>query len=96
MALDIPAASESEHMGHPDFRLEGKIFATLGYPNEGHGMVKLAPAQQRKFVKKAPGVFNPCKGVWGQRGATSVHLASASVALVRAALDAAWRNVSVK
>jgi hypothetical protein len=93
LALSIPGASESAHMEHPDFRLEGRIFATLGYPDEKHGMVKLAPAQQAEFLKKAPGVFNPCAGAWGRRGATSVHLAPARVALIRAALEAAGRNV---
>ena len=89
LALSIPGASESAHMGHPDFRLEGRIFATLGYPDEGHGMVKLAPPQQKKFVKLAPAVFSPCAGAWGRRGATAVRLAPARVGLIRAALDEA-------
>jgi hypothetical protein len=93
LALSMPGASESAHMGHPDFRAEGKIFATLGYPDEKHGMVKLAPEEQKKFLKKAPEVFSPCKGIWGQRGATAVHLPSARVGLIRMALDAARRNV---
>lgn len=50
-------------MGHPDFRVEGRLFATLGYPDGRHGMVKLAPPQQEKFVKMAPGVFSPCAGL---------------------------------
>ena len=57
LALSIPGASESTHMGHPDFRLEGRVFATLGYPDERHAMVKLASQQQEKFVKMAPEVF---------------------------------------
>jgi len=93
LALSIPGASESAHMGHPDFRLEGRIFATLGYPDERHGMVKLAPQQQEKFVQRAPEVFGPCAGVWGRRGATAVRLASARVGLIRAALDEARLNV---
>ena|SRR5437773_5738869 len=92
LALSFPGAFESAHMGHPDFRVEGKIFATLGYPDEKSGMVKFTPAQQKTFLKKAPGVFDPCSGMWGRRGATSVHLPSASISLVRAALDAAWQN----
>ena len=83
-------------MNHPDFRIGGKIFATLGYPDEGWGMVKLTPEQQRSFVKQAPNVFNHCSGLWGRRGATNVYLASAKKALLHAALDAAWRNVSIK
>jgi hypothetical protein len=96
LALGFPGASESGHMGHPDFRVNGKIFATLGYPDDKHGMVKLTPAQQGEFVKKNGGIFNPCAGAWGERGATSVLLASAKVASVRSALDAAWRNVGAK
>jgi hypothetical protein len=96
LALSFTGAIESAHMGHPDFRIKGKIFATLGYPDEKHGMVRVTPAQQSRFRKKAPGVFHPCAGAWGQRGATSVHLASAKVALVRAALEASCRNIAGK
>ena len=83
-------------MDHPDFRLGGKIFASLGYPDDEHGMVKLTPEQQRAFLKKAPKVFAPCAGMWGKRGATNVHLASARVELIRAALAAAAGNVAPK
>jgi len=83
-------------MGHPDFRLRGRVFATLGYPDDGCGMIKLAPAQQRKLVKKAPEIFSPCSGMWGRRGATSVQLARASVGLIRAALEDAQRNAVKK
>ena len=94
LALGIAGALESSHMDHPDFRIGGKVFATLGYPDDEHGMVKLTPEQQRMFLKKAPTVFDPCAGTWGKRGATSVHLRTASVKLLRAALDAASRNVT--
>jgi hypothetical protein len=83
-------------MNHPDFRLGGKIFASLGYPDDGHGMVNLTPDQQRAVLKKAPSVFTPCAGIWGKRGATNVHLASARVELVRSALDAAAKHVAAK
>ena len=96
MALENPQVAESSHMDHPDFRIAGKIFATLGYPDENWGMVKLTPEQQHSFVKKAPTVFSPCSGAWGQRGATKVHLASAKKIVLRAALDAAWTNASAK
>jgi len=96
MALAVPGAIESAHMGHPDFRIEGKIFATLGSPDESWGMVKLTPEQQSSFLREAPGVFNPCSGVWGQRGATNVHLASVPEKVLYSALDAAWRNVVTK
>jgi len=96
LALSAPGAVESEHMGHPDFRFDGKIFASLGYPDDGCGMVKLTPDQQRELVKKAAGTFAPCNGAWGERGATSVHLSSAKVGLVRVALDLAQKNVAAK
>src|SRR5262245_47672273 len=94
LALDLQGASEQEHMGHPDFRVAGKIFATLGYPDENWGMVKLSPEQQRSFVAMAPDVFRPCKGIWGERGATNVQLEAAKMDIVRTALEAAWRNVA--
>lgn len=96
MALSFPGAIESEHMDHPDFRADGKIFASLGYPDESWGMVKLTPAQQRSFIRKAPDVFKPCNGVWGKGGSTNVQLARATKPLLRAALDAAWKNVTAK
>jgi hypothetical protein len=65
MALEIPKTVERTHMNHPDFRVAGKIFASLGVPDENWGMAKLTPKQQRAFVEKAPEVFNPCKGAWG-------------------------------
>jgi hypothetical protein len=83
-------------MGHPDFRIQGKIFATLGYPDEDHGMVKFTAEQQRTFLKEASSVFNSCAGSWGRNGATSVHLGSARVDLVRAALEAASKNITPK
>lgn len=93
MALGFPGASESTHMGHPDFRIHGKVFATLGYPDKSCGMVKLTPEQQRSFIQDAPNVFGPCNGAWGRRGNTNVNLAAATNDTLRAALEAAWRNV---
>jgi Protein of unknown function (DUF419). len=94
MALEIPTAIERSHMHHPDFRVAGKIFASLGVPDESWSMVKLTPEQQRTFIDKAPEVFKPCRGAWGRRGYTNVYLAYAKASLVRAALDAAAKNVS--
>ena len=96
MALSFPGAVESAHMNHPDFRIDGKIFATLGYPDDDRGMVKLTPEQQRSFVREAPDVFDPCSGSWGRQGATNVHLPLAKKSLVRAALDCAFQNVRAK
>lgn len=95
LALEIPGAEEREHMNHPDFRVEGKIFATLAYPSEEWGMVRLTPEEQQDFVAKAPNVFRPCNGVWGERGATNVRLSAANVSIVRDALKLAAKNIEV-
>ena len=96
LALEIPAAVERSHMNHPDFRLEGKIFATLGAPDQKWGMVKLTPEQQREFIKTEPKVFKPCSGAWGRQGATNIYLPAAKATIVRAALDAAANSVISK
>jgi hypothetical protein len=94
MAVELPGAVESEHMRHPDFRLNGKIFATLGYPDEGWAMVKLSPEQQRQFIKTAPDVFGLASGAWGRSGSTLVKLSTANKTLVRPAILAAFKNVA--
>src|SRR6476620_6771944 len=91
LALVLPEAIESSHMNHPDFRVGGKIFATLG-PQEAWGMVKLTPHQQAEFIRKYPKAFEPVSGAWGQRGATKVLLKTATKTAVAPALVAAWRN----
>ena len=96
LALEIPTAVERSHMHHPDFRVHGRIFASLGAPDANWGMVKLTPAQQRTFIKKAPEVFKPASGAWGRQGCTTVYLPAAKTAVVRAALDAAAKNVITK
>lgn len=83
-------------MGHPDFRVRGKIFATLNYPDENLGMVKLTPEQQYDFTKSQPTVFVPVKGGWGKRGATHLVLRAVKKADARTALAAAWHNVAPK
>jgi hypothetical protein len=90
IALALPGAIESAHMGHPDFRVGGKIFATL-MPQEGWGMVKLTPDEQEAFVQAAPGVFSPVPGGWGRQGATRVQLKAATKSIARDGLTAAWR-----
>ena len=96
IALSFPEASESAHMGHPDFRVGGKIFATLGYPDASFGMVVLAPEEQAFFSKISGDAFAPAAGAWGQRGSTIVKLRPARSALVRDALEAAWRRRAPK
>jgi hypothetical protein len=96
MALEIPNAIERSHMNHPDFRVAGRIFASLGVPDENWGMVKLTREQQRAFVEKATKIFKPSSGAWGRQGYTNVYIPAATSAIVRAALDAAAGNVSLK
>ena len=95
-ALALPETEERQHMDHPDFRVAGKIFATLGYPDKTRGMVKLSPEDQHNFSKDYPGTFIPVKGTWGRRGATSVHLKSAKKEALQKAIVAAWRNTAPK
>lgn len=96
LALTLPESSEGSHMGHPDFRVRNKIFATIPDPKKHRGMVKLTPDQQRDFVADAPKIFEPIQGAWGLRGATSVNLRSSKEAIVSAALAAAWLNTAPK
>lgn len=95
LALSLPEAAEDSHMCHPDFRVRGKIFATL-WPGGEMGMVKLSPEQQATFVRTEPVVFKPVAGTWGKRGCTAVCLAPATEPAVRQALVAAWRNTAPK
>ena len=81
-------------MRHPDFRVCGKIYATLGYPDKAWGTVKLTPEQQQEFAEAEPNVFAPVKGGWGKKGATSVRLKSATKSSLRRAVAAAWSNAA--
>src|SRR6476646_5413947 len=96
LALSFPEAIESAHMRHPDFRVGGRIFATLGYPNQNSATVKLSPDEQKEFIGSHPDVFQPAKGDWGRQGSTIVHLPVATIEIVREALAAAWRNTAPK
>ena len=96
LALSLPETIESAHMDHPDFRVAGKVFATLGHPAQGWGMVKLTPEQQHYFSKDEPEVFRPVNGAWGRRGATSVNLKAADKKTLVNALQAAWNNTAPK
>ena len=92
MALRLPAAIEAAHMGHPDFRVGGEIFATLGYPSSVVAMVQLTPEQQELFVRTEPNTFQPVPGGWGRKGSTHVLLKTAKKAAVREALKIAYTN----
>jgi hypothetical protein len=92
IALSFPGTEERAHMAHPDFRVGGKIFATLGSPNTDWGMAGLMPEQQEDFIQLAPEAFKPAAGAWGRGGSTLVKLAVVSDELLEAALAAAWRK----
>jgi hypothetical protein len=96
MALSLPSAIEAAHMAHPDFRVGGKIFATLGYPKNGFAMVALTPEQQELFVRTEPKTFRPVPGGWGKKGSTHVLLRTARKAAVREALTVAYHNRAPK
>ncbi len=95
IALGISGASEGAHMGHPDFRIGGRIFASL-HPDMKAGMVKLTPEQQGEFVRSHPGVFEPEKGAWGLQGCTAVRLSAADEETVGEALTLASRHSTRK
>jgi hypothetical protein len=93
LALALEGAVQGAHHGTTDFRRAGgRIFATMGYPDAAHAMVKLTPEQQRLLVEAEPEIFLPVKGKWGLGGATNVRLKAADVATMRSALAMAWQN----
>jgi hypothetical protein len=96
MALSFPDTIESAHMNHPDFRVNGKIFATLHNPDDGWAMVKLPPDQQQEFVQLNPAVFVPVNGAWGRQGCTNVRLKTVKEESLRGALTLAWQSTSQK
>lgn len=96
LALALPDVQECTHMNHPDFRVGGRIFATLGYPDEAWAMVKLFPDQQAAFIAADPKTFSPVKGAWGKQGCTSILLAKAKKRKVQEALHTAWRKTAVR
>lgn len=98
IALSLPDAVESSHVGHPDFRVgaRGRIFATLGYPGDDFGVLMLTPDDQRELISRYPGMFMPAKGAWGRRGSTQVLLRAAKRAVVESAMERAWRKVAPK
>lgn len=96
LALAFPEAVEGAHMGHADFRVGGKIFATLGSPDADHGMVGLMPEQQELAMAAEPGAFRPAAGAWGRGGSTLVNLANVSDAWLERTLHWAWQKRAKK
>jgi YjbR len=91
IALSFEGAEESSHMGAADFRVGGRIFATLASQDQGYGNLMLTPEQQADFVRELPDVFLPIAGGWGRMGMTHIRLAKASEDVLTGALETAWR-----
>ena len=91
IALTLEGAEEGSHMGAVDFRVGGRIFATLAAVKQGFGNLLLTPEMQADFVAEAPDVFVPIPGGWGRMGATHVRLSRASADVLAGALRAAWK-----
>jgi len=91
IALGMQGATEGAHMGHPDFRANGRIFATL-HSDDQHGMVKLTPDQQRECIATHPDAFAPASGAWGRAGSTIVTLAVVDEATLGEAMTLAWQE----
>jgi len=89
IALSLPHVEEASHMGSPDFRVGGRIFATLAHEAQGYGNLMLTPQVQAEFIADAPQVFIPVPGGWGRMGSTHIVLASADEATMRGALQTA-------
>ena len=91
IALSLEGAEEGSHMGAPDFRVGGRIFATLASQRMGYGNLMLTPEQQAAFVEELPELFLPIAGGWGRMGATHIKLASAPEDVLAGALRTAWK-----
>jgi YjbR len=91
IALSLEGAEEGSHMGQADFRVDGRIFATLAAQHQGYGNLMLTPDQQADFVAELPEVFIPIAGGWGRNGATHVVLSAANEDLLAGALRTAWK-----
>jgi hypothetical protein len=91
IALSFEGAEEGSHMGHADFRVEGRIFATLASQDKGYGNLRLTLEQQRAFVEELPEIFLPIAGGWGRMGMTHIRLAAANEDVLQGALQVAWK-----
>jgi len=91
IALSLEGAEEGSHMGASDFRVGGRIFATLASQDQGYGNLMLTPELQADFVGELPDVFLPIRGGWGRMGMTHIRMAQASEDVLAGALLVAWR-----
>ena len=94
IALGLPDAVAGAHQRHPDFRVKGKVFATLGYPDARFGMVKLTPEQQEMLVAAEPEIFKPANGAWGRKGSTLGRLERLAHATAASAQRMGWGNLT--
>jgi hypothetical protein len=92
IALTLEGVEEGSHMGAADFRVGGRIFATLASQNQGYGNLMFTPEVQAQFVAEVPNVFVPIPGGWGRMGATHIRLSEASEDLLAGALQTAWKT----
>jgi hypothetical protein len=91
LALLLEGAEEGSHMGAADFRVGGRIFATLASQDQGYGNLMLSPAQQVEFAREQPDIFVPIAGGWGRMGATHIRLAASNEDVLAGALHTAWK-----
>ena len=95
VALSMQGAVEGAHMNHPDFRANGRIFATL-HADDEWGTVMLTPEEQKEFLILRPKMFKPSAGAWGRQGCTDVRLAAADTRTLRQAMTLAWERIVAK
>jgi len=93
LALGLEGSAEGSHMNHPDFRVNGKIFATIDADNV-QGMVKLTPEQQERLIREHPSMFFPAAGAWGREGSTMLTFAAAKEEVAGEAMTLAWQNLA--
>jgi hypothetical protein len=96
IALSLPETAQGQHFGNMDFRVDGKIFATLSLVKEGFGVLLLSPEQQAGMIEDEPKIFSPVPGGWGRKGSTRVLLAKVPRDILEAALRSAWRRKAPK
>ena len=96
LALKLPDAQVGSHMKHPDFRVSGKVFATLGYPDVNWAVVMLTPDEQAKVVGREPDIFKPASGKWGRDGCTQARLEKLDEPMAREVLQKAWERAALR
>ena len=96
LALSLPDTAEGSHFDVEDFRVGGRIFATLAYQKTGCGVLLLTPEQQAGMIEDAPEIFSPVPNKWGEKGATLVRLSAVKPDILKGALRMAWTNKQQK